>query len=70
MDWIMLDKFVSLNRNALELMLIIARCLLGHCTVMYGLFFFYKTAPKKDIIKNIRFFYMFTYIFIELFSIQ
>ena len=34
-------------------MFIIALCLLGHCTVMYGLFFFYKTAPKKDIIKNI-----------------
>ena len=34
-------------------MLIIALCLLGYCTVMYGLFFFYKTAPKKDIIKNI-----------------
>ena len=53
MDWIMLDKFVDLNRNALELMLIIALCLLGYCTVMYGLFFFYKTASKKDIIKNI-----------------
>ena len=49
----MLDNFVNLNRNALELMLIIALCLLGYCTVMYGLFFFYKTAPKKDIIKNI-----------------
>ena len=49
----MLDNFINLNRNTLELMLIIALCLLGYCTVMYGLFFFYKTAPKKDIIKNI-----------------
>ena len=49
----MLDNFINLNRNALELMLIIALCLLGYCTVMYGLFFFYKTVPKKDIIKNI-----------------
>ena len=53
MDWLMLDNFVKLNRNALELMFIITLCLLVHCTVMYGLFFFYKTAPKKDIIKNI-----------------
>lgn len=49
----MLDNFVNLNRDVLELMFIIALCLLGYCMVMYGLFFFYKTAPKKDIIKNI-----------------